>query len=468
MSFTSSYFFIFFAILYSSFLATKSKTNLRNVVLAAASFYFYSYSNWFYTSILIALTVIDYFLAKSIDKETDESWRKRKCLFSILFNLTLLIVFKLTVFRVLLWSAFPQIAEVVGPSAVSNMVIPLGISFYTFESMSYIIDIYRREVKPAKSIIDYALFISFFPHLVAGPIIRAKKFLPQAASPTNVSEEDFWSGINRFFLGCFKKLLLADILGLVVVDHVFKSPNDYSQLELIVAAYAYTFQIYFDFSAYSDMALGLSKSLGFSLPENFDKPFTSTSIKEYWRRWHISLSSWLKDYVYIPLGGNRKGLSRTYLNLFLTMFIGGFWHGQILNFAFFGAYHGGLVVINHFWDKKIKWAPPRVFSILATFHLVVIGLIMFRSENTPKLLDFYSGMLKNSVGTDINKLFLLKTALLILALTVTYLGAKDFKTKIINYLTQRNYFVKIVFVSLSILITLTMNYQFKPFIYFYF
>lgn len=469
MAFTSPSFLAFFAVFYLLFLTATSSLKLRNVLLVAGSLMFYSVSNWLYTFILLAVIIIDYFLSHAIHNEQIDSRRKLMCFFSILFNLSLLVVFKLTILRVFVWSAFPFIQQVADESTISSIVIPLGISFYTFESMSYIIDVYRREVKPAKNILDYALFISFFPHLFAGPIIRAKKFLPQAGTLTFIADEDFWSGINRFFVGCLKKVLVADPLGLIIVDHVFKYPNQYSQLELLITAYAYALQVYFDFSAYSDMALGLSKVFGFSLPENFNSPYAASSIKEYWRRWHISLSSWLKDYVYIPLGGSRRGKFRHYFNIIFTMFLGGIWHGQTLSFVLWGCFHGVIVTLNHFFDEK-KWLPtlPKFAGWLITFNLVVIGRIIYRSESTEKIREYFYGLLFSATKVEFNSLFYVKVALLAVASVITILGSYNYKSKTIDFLTKQKFNFKIAFVALSIMLTLAMTYQFKPFIYFYF
>ena len=263
--------------------------------------------------------------------------------------------------------------------------------FFTFQSISYIIDLYKRRIDPADQWIDYLFYLSFFPQLVAGPIVKARDFMPQIRQkPIVVTREMFGMGIFLIISGLFKKAIISDYISLNFVDRIFDNPLLYSGFENLMGVYGYALQIYCDFSGYSDMAIGLALLLGFRFPKNFDSPYKSATITEFWRRWHISLSSWLKDYLYISLGGNRKGKARTYLNLFLTMLIGGLWHGAAIRFVLWGAWHGAALAV-HKWTvnrfpsfKKtgadmVPWR--RVIGIIVTFHVVCFGWIMFRAQD---------------------------------------------------------------------------------------
>jgi alginate O-acetyltransferase complex protein AlgI len=268
--------------------------------------------------------------------------------------------------------------------SVDDIVLPVGISFFTFQTISYTMDVYRRQVAPVRNIIDFGFYVSFFPQLVAGPIVRAREFIPQLYRPFVLTEKQVWHATFLIISGLVKKVVFSDYIAVNLVDRVFESPFLYSGFEILSAIYGYTLQIYCDFSGYTDVAIGLALLLGFRLPLNFNSPYKALSITEFWHRWHISLSSWLRDYLYIPLGGNRRGKIRTNLNLMITMTLGGLWHGASWRFILWGIWHGlGLVVNKLFkpltaklpmWIKK-----PTGFFI--TFHFVVAGWILFRSND---------------------------------------------------------------------------------------
>jgi D-alanyl-lipoteichoic acid acyltransferase DltB (MBOAT superfamily) len=277
-----------------------------------------------------------------------------------------------------------------------DIILPVGISFYTFQSISYIVDVYRRRVEPTDSWLEYIFFLSFFPALVAGPIVRADQFLPQIKANRTPSKEEVWWGFWLILLGVVKKSLLADYIA-QYNDIIFTTPETYTGFENLMAMLGYTMQIYCDFSGYSDMAIGIALIMGYSLPKNFNFPYKSQNVSEFWHRWHISLSSWLRDYLYIPLGGNRKGAGRTYVNLFLTMLLGGLWHGASWTFMLWGAYHGTLLALERMMGKHgLAWRLPRPLQIGLTFVLVMFGWLLFRATT----LAGWARMAKGLAGAN--------------------------------------------------------------------
>jgi D-alanyl-lipoteichoic acid acyltransferase DltB (MBOAT superfamily) len=283
----------------------------------------------------------------------------------------------------------------------------VGISFYTFQTLSYTLDLYRREIPAERSLLRFAVFVAFFPQLVAGPIVRASEFLPQLRQRPPVTEERVSRGFTLIFRGLAKKILFADLLAALAVDSVFADPGAFSSWDLLLALYGYTFQIYYDFSGYSDIAIGAALLLGFDLPENFRRPYISQNVREFWTRWHISLSTWLRDYLYISLGGNRQGAIRTRVNLFLTMLLGGLWHGAAWNFVVWGMYHGTLLILA---GRGAERAPERrgfdrVWRQVATFHLVVFGWLLFRVHGREDFLTFVDGLVSGTGGTRLSPVF---------------------------------------------------------------
>ena len=360
---------------------------LRLLFVTAFSYYFYYKSSGVYFLLLALVTVSDYFLAMGIwnyrQKHPEKLAVPKLLLFLSLFiDLGLLAYFKYTNFFA------GMFAQMVGFNFQPwDIFLPVGISFFTFQSLSYTIDVYRGELKPLGSLLDYAFFVSFFPQLVAGPIVRAKDFAPQIRHPLTVTREMFARGVFLIVVGLFKKAVISDYISLNYVDRIFDNPGLYSGVENLLGIYGYALQIYCDFSGYSDMAIGIALLLGFHFPVNFNAPYVSASITEFWRRWHISLSTWIRDYIYITFGGNRKGKARTYINLMLTMLLGGLWHGASWNFVFWGAVHGIALALHKFFrsllgrDKRYEsrgWR--RVGGIVLTFHLVCFCWIFFRNS----------------------------------------------------------------------------------------
>jgi alginate O-acetyltransferase complex protein AlgI len=376
--FTSWAFVLFLAVVLLGLRLAPTRT-ARQALLLLASCYFYAYWNPRYLLLLLTPSAIDYFAATRIEESQDPKIRKRWLLFSLITNLGLLGYFKYAdFFR-------ESIADLLGvQSHHLSILLPVGISFYTFKTLSYVIDVYRREMPASRSLWRYAMFVTYFPELVAGPIVRASVFLPQMTRSLKPSWPRAWVGSQAVLLGFTKKLVIADRLA-PFVDAVFAAPDTYSSATVLSAVVAYSLQIYCDFSGYSDIAIGVSRIIGYDLPENFNMPYVATSITDFWRRWHMTLSQWLRDYLYIPLGGNRKGKRRTYVNLFLTMLLGGLWHGANWTFVFWGFLHGvGLAVHKAHMDRiqqgKAKPLPP-VAGWLLTYAFVCFAWVFFRAES---------------------------------------------------------------------------------------
>ena len=368
----------------------------RLLFVTLFSYYFYYKSSGLYFFLLAIVTVSDYLIARRIQTLADRSLTekgKERCLrrcrkwlvaLSLMIDLGLLGYFKYTNFfagmvsRMLDFNFQPW-----------DIFLPVGISFFTFQSLSYTIDVYRGNLKPLPRLLDYAFYVSFFPQLVAGPIVRASDFAPQILKPVVITPDMFARGVYFIIIGLFKKAVISDYISLNFVDRIFDNPTLYSGMENLLGIYGYALQIYCDFSGYSDMAIGIALLLGFRFPLNFNAPYRATSITDFWRRWHISLSTWIRDYIYISLGGNRKGKLRQYVNLILTMLLGGLWHGASLNFIVWGGMHGVALAAHKLFSQEIlhharsycprgirKWA-----AILLTFHFVCFTWIFFRQTS---------------------------------------------------------------------------------------
>jgi alginate O-acetyltransferase complex protein AlgI len=381
--FTSWAFVLFLALVLLGLRLAPNRT-ARQALLLLASCYFYAYWNPRYLLLLLAPSAIDYFAATRIEDTEDPNVRKRWLLFSLITNLGLLGYFKYADFFVQQFSALMGV-----PTHHLHILLPVGISFYTFKTLSYVIDVYRRDMRATRSLWRYAMFVTYFPELVAGPIVRASIFLPQMTRSLRPSWPRAWVGGQAVLLGLTKKIVIADRLA-PFVDAVFTAPASYSSATVVSAVVAYSLQIYCDFSGYSDIAIGVSRIIGFDLPENFNMPYLATSITDFWRRWHMTLSQWLRDYLYIPLGGNRKGKARTYLNLLLTMLLGGLWHGAAWTFVFWGFLHGAALAAHKLHMDRIKEGrarpvPPLIGWVL-TYAFVCFAWIFFRSP------DFSSAM----------------------------------------------------------------------------
>ena len=377
--FNSALFLGLFVVFYSIYILSRKTHYFRITYVVLFSLFFYYKSSGFYFWILLFSSVVDYSLSRLIFVESQKFYRKFYLILSLVINLGMLAYFKYTNFFIDNYNTLFS-----GNMKFEDIILPVGISFYTFQTLSYTIDVYRKELEPTKSFIDFLFFVSFFPQLVAGPIVRASDFIPQIYEKLKLTKEDFNRALFLIIGGLLKKAVISDYISSNFVDRVFDAPNSYTSFENLMASYGYAIQIYCDFSGYSDIAIGLALLMGFWLPDNFRTPYQSASITEFWRRWHISLSSWLRDYLYISLGGNRKGKIRTYFNLFMTMLLGGLWHGASWKFVVWGVLHGMALVVEKFFGQFIK-LPKNVFvrtiQVILTFHFVVFCWLFFRAKD---------------------------------------------------------------------------------------
>lgn len=368
-------FLIFFLITYYVF-----KGKIRIYFCLVASYFFYSFFSFQFLFLILFSTLIDYLAGIMINR--NEGLRRKLYLFSSLFlNLLILGIFKYYNFFIDSVVNFLSLFNVSVEIRTLSIILPVGISFYTFQSMSYSLDVYFKKCKVERNFLNFATFVSFFPQLIAGPIVRAKRFLPQLKINQKFKQCNFFLGIEYIILGFFLKLCAADRLG-IYVDPTFSNPENYGGFVHVISTIFFSFQIYADFAGYSLIAIGIGRVLGFNFGVNFKRPYFATSLQDFWRRWHISLSKWLKDYLYIPLGGNRFGTYNKYKNLIIVMFLGGLWHGAAVNFLIWGILHGLLLIINDLCrDKNIK--SPYFVKQLLVFFIISLLWIIFRSDNLP-------------------------------------------------------------------------------------
>lgn len=367
----------------------------RLIFLLVASYLFYAGWNWRYLPLIFFSSTLDYWLGARIAAESDPRRRKLWLIGTVVVNLSILGLFKYWNFGVESLQAAGAYLGLHLPEVYLRLALPVGISFYTFESMSYVIDVYRGHTKPADSYLKYLLFVALFPKLVAGPIIRPADLIPQFQR--DPSWNDFEAGQALFLIaiGLIKKVVIGDYLALNLVDRVFLLPANYSALEVLAGIYGYAVQIYCDFSGYSDIAIGCAALLGVKFSLNFNSPYKATDLQDFWHRWHISLSTWLRDYLYIPLGGSKKGAVKTYRNLMLTMLLGGLWHGAAWTFVFWGFLHGAMLALTR-WVQRRR-APQKapvpstwwrklwpVVTLVLTFHYVCLGWVFFRADSFTK------------------------------------------------------------------------------------
>ncbi|UAK23921.1 MBOAT family O-acyltransferase [Sphingomonas nostoxanthinifaciens] len=397
MLFPTLSFGLFFLVVYAVAWGAQASNEWRKILLLLASWTFYGAWDWRFVALLIGSAFLNWGAARLIDAQPEEETGRRKAILivGVVANLAILGFFKYYGFFL------EQLGDVLGALGIQRdlplmqVVLPVGISFFTFQGMSYLADVHARRLAPA-ALLDVTLLMSFFPHLVAGPIVRGSDLLPQFARAPRLTRDMATMGLLLIVWGLFKKAVIASELSTQLVDPVFFDPSAHSRADLIAAAYGYAIQIYCDFSAYSDMAIGIAALLGYRFPLNFDQPYRAASLQEFWRRWHISLSSWLRDYLYIgALGGNRRGFARQCVNLVATMLLGGLWHGAKWTFVVWGGLHGGVLALERIWDRyrPEDWPRlPRVVTLLVTFHVVLIGWIFFRSETFGGATTYLGGM----------------------------------------------------------------------------
>jgi len=388
MVFSSNFFLFVFLPLFLG-LYYLVPTRARSALILLSSYVFYAWWRPDFLGLLIGVTVATYAIALVMDSSTSPSRRFRVLALGVSLNLLALAYFKYANFGIASLNTLLQGVGLV-PVAWTTVLLPIGLSFYIFHAISYLVDIYRHEAPPARNLIDFAAFIALFPHLVAGPVLRYHLLAEQFRSRV-VSLERFGRGCTLFMVGFCKKVLIADTVA-PLADAAFSALHP-SMADAWLGALAYTVQLFFDFSGYTDMAIGLALMIGFVFPENFNDPYVSSSITEFWKRWHMSLSGWLREYLYVPLGGNRKGVVRTYINLFLTMLLGGLWHGANWTFVLWGAWHGGILAVERYASER--WGPsrwPHALRVVKTMVLVMIGWVLFRATDLAGAWRMLKGM----------------------------------------------------------------------------
>ncbi len=369
---------------------------LRKGVLLAASYYFYAYWDYRFTGLLVFSTLLDYTIGRLLGSVQRQPVRRLLLGASLVGNLGLLGFFKY--YNFFIESAQSILGSWGLHGGTLEIILPIGISFYTFQTLSYTIDVYRGKLAPCRQLLDFAVYVAFFPQLVAGPIVRASEFLPQLQRMLRPRAVQIYSGLAQLLRGFVKKVLIADHLA-TMVDPVFATPEHFAWPSVALAVLAYAGQIYGDFAGYSDIAIGSARLLGFELPENFRHPYLARSPAEFWRRWHITLSTWLRDYLYIPLGGSRTGPLRTYQNLMITMTLGGLWHGASWNFVFWGFWHGLLLCLTRNWKSASgQRSTGRVVGVLFTFTAVLIGWTLFRTTTIAQFTALWGQLLSPTAG----------------------------------------------------------------------
>ncbi len=416
MLFNSIDFLIFFSVFLLGYYLARHHLQARNRLIVVASYIFYAWWDYRFVGLLLWSTFVDYWVALALAKTTIMNRRKALLVISLVSNLGVLFFFKY--FDFFRESTRLLLAELGMEAHWTGMqfILPVGISFYTFQTLSYTIDVYRGKIPPTRDVAQFMAFVAFFPQLVAGPIERASHLLPQLAATVKIDLRMLESGIWLFIWGLFKKVVLADSFA-YFVDPTFSFVEPEAS-QTIIGVTAFALQIYCDFSGYTDMARGMARMLGFDLMQNFNLPYFATSVQDFWHRWHISLSTWLRDYLYLPLGGNRRGRFRTYLNLMIVMLLGGLWHGAAWNFVAWGLWQGVGLVINRWWRQTVtpRWTMPSWAGWMLTILFTLYGWLLFRSSSVDQVLQL-TGSLGNWapehwVPLQIRELFLLASPLL--------------------------------------------------------
>ena len=449
------------------------KNDKKKFVLLISSYFFYGFWDWRFLGLIWISTLIDFVTGNLIYRSKKNNLKIKLLTISILSNLLVLSIFKYYNFFI---ESLNKVINQPNFFDTINIILPVGISFYTFQSMAYSIDVYKGRIKPTKNLIDFSNFIAFFPQLVAGPIEKAKNLLPQLEKFTGSSSNNFSRIIILLFLGYLKKVILADNIG-VIVDINFLNYENLNSFDILFTLYLFSLQIYFDFSGYSDFARGIALVFGINLIKNFNQPYFSKSPKEFWSRWHISLSNWLKDYVYIPLGGNKNSFVKTNFNVMTTMLLGGLWHGASWNFVIWGIVHGlylvvnnialKVVKINYFFSKELNLM--NFVKIILTFFLILVTWLPFRSTNSQVTYSILESLFQLNFIINLDNLKL--ACILLFILLAIDLPAYIFKS---HYYLEK--LPKLLFYSLIILISVfgTLVNLFinstpnKPFIYFQF
>lgn len=426
MIFNSLVFLVFFPVVFVGNLALARTANLRKLFLLVASYFFYAQWDYRFLFLIWLSTAVDWFVGGALGKAEGQTKRKLLLAVSLAVNIGLLATFKYLDFFIESANVLIESVGLNGNIHTLRLILPVGISFYTFQTMSYTLDIYFRKLKPQKSGLDFALFVAFFPQLVAGPIVRARDLLPQLAKNPLPSRADLSAGTYDILSGLMKKVLIADILGAQLATPFYSNPEQYGTLGALAGIYAFAFQIFGDFAGYSQIAIGCSRLLGYELPKNFDNPFMSRTNLEIWRRWHITLLTWMRDYLYIPLGGSKLGEKKTYRNIMITNLFAGVWHGAGVNFIIWGIMNGATICCSRLYQiarkKKGKVNLPgdsqfKIWSQRAiTFHIWILAMPLFRTETLADVAEVgraifrFESPLGNTPETPIRGLLLLALA----------------------------------------------------------
>ena len=475
MVFSSSIFLLYFLPIFLAvyFLAD---VKFKNYIALIASIFFYGFSSPKFLFVLLGSIIADFLIVRKMARTESVKARKVFLSLSLVLNVGLLAYFKYANFFM---DNMNSIFSALGlaPHEWSAVVLPIGISFYTFQKISYSIDVYRGTSAPLRNICDYALFITLFPQLIAGPIVRYNEIATQITDRRkNETIDNKILGLYRFIIGLSKKVLIANVLG-EYVDSIFALPaNEIGCLNSWIGIMAYTFQIYFDFSGYSDMAIGIGRMIGFKFPENFNSPYISGNVSEFWKRWHITLGRWMMDYLYIPLGGNKNGKARTYLNLWIVFLLSGLWHGAAWNFVVWGAYHGMFIVIDKLFWKDVSKKIGRVPSAAITFVIVAIGWVFFRADSIGYAFSYIKTMFFLNGNQPLEFFNMHVAVMLAVAAFFSFVGITKFGDAMVGFFFGRESYKTwqyvIVGLAMIILLVLSLSFiakdSFNPFIYFRF
>ncbi|MCF8224443.1 MAG: MBOAT family protein [Bacteroidales bacterium] len=472
MVFSSTIFLLyFFPLFLLGYFLTADR--YRNYVLLAASLVFYAWGAPEFVFILVGSTIITFYLIRKMYRIPDPNTKKWLLVASIVLNVGILAYFKYANFFV---DNFNSVLLSLGFSGVewTNVALPIGISFYTFQCLSYCIDVYRGVSPPLRKPTDFLLYISMFPQLIAGPIVRFNTISEQITKRESRGSDTIL-GFYRFAIGLAKKVLIANVMGKHADIIMSMNLAEISTNEAWIGLFAYAFQIYFDFAGYSDMAIGIGRMLGFRFPENFNNPYISRSITEFWRRWHMTLSAWMKDYLYIPLGGNRVGRYRLFFNLWIVFLISGLWHGASWNFVIWGAYHGLFLVLDRLFLKKLLEKSGKIFAIPFTFLVAVLGWVFFRLDTFEQAMTYFGRLFAFEfeplyILQKLDLLIIMMVSFFFSFITVTRLGRRlESLVFYKDYTTGRYILVGVIIILLFIMsVGATTASGFNPFIYFRF
>lgn len=476
MLFNSLEFFIFILIVIP--LHVIFRNQLWKITLVIASYVFYGWANPYYCLLLLFSTVLDFNIGQRIAKAEDTSRRRQLLIVSLIGNLGLLAFFKYSGFFVQTINDGVTLLGIHLDLVAPEILLPVGISFYTFQTLSYTIDVYRGKMEATDDFFSFALFVAFFPQLVAGPIERARDLLPQLHHKPTFNAEDITVGITRILWGLSKKVIFADSIAIYVNQIYNKQPFVESNIEWLLATWLFAFQIYFDFSAYSDIAIGLARLMGIHIHENFRHPYISRNISEFWRRWHISLSTWLRDYLYIPLGGSRKGLSRTAINVVIVFFLGGLWHGADFKFVVWGLWIGLAIAAYNIVAARfnIKHDPDRrlyvhdLIGMIITFQIMAIAWVFFRADSINHALEIFQFMLTSDTWSRLDtwsEIEYYQVQLLLTFICIVHL-VRGMKLDRRLYRVRHPFLVGLLWAVLLLMMYLLHTHVTEQFIYFQF